>query len=889
MKLNKPFQCLLTFKALCLFLYWTLLTSYSHGQAIQNKPVLNPSKLAGDVIAHDDNLLIVNPVLMKLNLPAELFIYSYEGITLIPLQPFFDALDFPINVNPETEQADGWFISESNTFSLSNQQVHIKNIKIPATDSCLYFNDGFDYYASTACLQAWFPLDISLHIQKLKLNIHTNRTLPLMAKLKRQAKRNRIHQAGSSRKVRLIQADQYQWISYPVADFNLEAQHRNDTQTSAFSTRAAFDVLKFQTQFNLNYKSNSESSGALTFSKKPNHPDDTFALGINAVSAGDIYGQSDDLISSGGAGVGISFGAHKQSNVSGFSKRIIEGNGQPGWEVELYRNNSAVDFTTVSEDGRYRFEDVSVDYGENIFDIKIYGPQGQFSTRRESISVGNDMLKPGHYSWQFTQFEKGKTLIDDTDEGDKKFSSSSQLNLQYGLTERFGIGLKLNQQNNKDTAEVNNLQSLSLLSALPGANLAFEMANSAQGQAYNTSLQGYLYDYSTTLDFKIFDNFISERNAQPSSQNIKLSATGRFKILSSDINHSMFIKQQSTDYNNQYELNNRFSTQVKYGFISHTNTAYIYENDTENQLNGEFKFNSISGQKYKYRLTTRYDLIPKWAISTVSFNVTKRHSSKTSINTEILWNELNDSQAMSLSASHKFNRFLVNHSLSYDSQGDYSILANISFSLSGHSGWTLSNQKVSNTGQVRMQAFLDRNNDGLFNQQDEPLEDIQFKGLQHWPGLKTNEQGNVVLTGLSARSPSRIAIAESSLPDPFWQPLNKELHISSHAGAIAQIPFAITETIEVEAMVYWQKGNRSSAAPGVPFELVDENGEVVAVGQSEFDGILVFTGVPTKQLKLNIPAAFLKKMNMPAYTPITVNTSSGESLIYLEDIVLTRP
>jgi hypothetical protein len=58
----------------------------------------------------------------------------------------------------------------------------------------------------------------------------------------------------------------------------------------------------------------------------------------------------------------------------------------PGWEVELYRGNQFLGYTTADAAGRYRF-DVPIRYGVNPLDIVAYGPRGEVLRRRRTFEI----------------------------------------------------------------------------------------------------------------------------------------------------------------------------------------------------------------------------------------------------------------------------------------------------------------------------------------------------------------------------------------------------------------------------------------------------------------------------------------------------------------------
>ena len=69
-----------------------------------------------------------------------------------------------------------------------------------------------------------------------------------------------------------------------------------------------------------------------------------------------------------------------------FAVEPLDGTFGPGWEVELYRNEQFVGYTTTGADGSFRF-DVPVRYGQNPLEVVGYGPHGQVVRRERTFEV----------------------------------------------------------------------------------------------------------------------------------------------------------------------------------------------------------------------------------------------------------------------------------------------------------------------------------------------------------------------------------------------------------------------------------------------------------------------------------------------------------------------
>lgn len=864
--------------------------------------------LNSDVIADDNNLLIVNLKKDNLSFQEDLFIFHYEGISLIPLQPLFDQLEFAIEVDPEQELATGWYISENNKFTLKNGNAFVNNQEIAADKTCFFYNDDLDYYASMNCINAWFGLGLELQVPRLGLHITSNQVLPFMARMERKKKQSKIQLNSEGGQDKNVLPDQYALLSKPVADVSLGYSINQDDSSSRLSTQTAFDFVGLETRLNYSHADN-ENQGSLIFNRALNHQQSDMLLGLGSFSMGDVYGNSNDLIYNGGQGTGIKLTSKAAEKSRSFTKRIIEGSSVPGWEVELYRNGALIEFTEVQADGRYVFEDVDIEYGNNIFDIKLYGPQGQLRTRRETVTIGQDRLKPKQMTWDLDIFKKNQFLIDNREStSNLQQSTITQFNIDRGMTEKFGLGLHLSEKNDSDSqsgaaGESYQYQSLSIYTSVPGMNVSYEQAFTQQtinasspqdgqdkvsGTASGFNIQGNILDYSSTLQLKHFDNFISDRLTSGTGTNLKLFGAGHFSLAEYYINHSIrydLIKQPTLD---SHDINNQLGIQTDYGLLSAKN-KFLFQDQSENIFSGEINFNSYSGQKIRYKLANGYDISPKASLTYLSAQLAYKHKPniKFNLDTNLDLNK-SDNSSINLSGNYGHKYFSTNPQISYKFNGNYSISVNLEFSYSPYKRQIILAQKQQSFGQVEVITFLDKDDDGKFNNTDEPLADVKFKGLREWESLATDDDGEVVLTGLSSSQPNRIQVIEASIGDPFWRPKQKELSVLSHAGGFQTIYFPVLETLEVEGSVKLSRKGKVREGSGIPLELHDQKGNIIAKTKSEFDGVFVFTGVPKGQFNLHIPFDYIKQRNISEWRPLPVNTKFEEGVYYMDEFTVYR-
>jgi len=108
---------------------------------------------------------------------------------------------------------------------------------------------------------------------------------------------------------------------------------------------------------------------------------------------GDVPGPTSRLIA-GGAGRGAEITNRPLFNAAAFDRTRFEGDLAPGWDAELYRNGQLLAFAKGDGVGRYLFDEVQLDYGENRFEIISYGPRRDSSARASKRSISARVTCP---------------------------------------------------------------------------------------------------------------------------------------------------------------------------------------------------------------------------------------------------------------------------------------------------------------------------------------------------------------------------------------------------------------------------------------------------------------------------------------------------------------
>ena len=155
----------------------------------------------------------------------------------------------------------------------------------------------------------------------------------------------------------------------------------------------------------------------------------------------------------------------------------------------------------------------------------------------------------------------------------------------------------------------------------------------------------------------------------------------------------------------------------------------------------------------------------------------------------------------------------------YDENGDY----------------IFSSRNLSQRTALNGQAFLDKNDDGFFNDGDEPIEDAIINIGRSGTDL-SNAAGIAHYTGPIQDEYQNISLDHDSLGDPFLVSQNTGYNAVLRPGTVTNLQFPVVQTGLIEGTIFTENG----ALAGVKIQLLNTAGEVLDTTTTAFDGYYTF-------------------------------------------------
>lgn len=325
-------------------------------------------------------------------------IYREDGTFLLPHQELFRALELDAQSDLATLTLSGflpgrgeWRLNyRDGVFQLGNQRVEIEPEQIHLTE--------MDFYLHPSLFRELFDLEFQVNFNQLSLQLESNWTVPAVARAERERQRGQLSPAGN-----LI--PEYYPLEYDrdrhilngaFFDYNLTATQSDQVYSSQFQGAIGTELLGGDFQGIL-FGNLSQQSATLRSSGLRWQYGIRDTPWISRVTVGQA--NSRGLLPVTYTGAQITNEPLEPRLL--FDMHHYRGRTSPQAEVELYRNNTLVDFMRADSEGEFRFK-FPLTYGTSQYDLRIYHPNGEISERKNRIQIPFEFNPPGEITYRLS-------------------------------------------------------------------------------------------------------------------------------------------------------------------------------------------------------------------------------------------------------------------------------------------------------------------------------------------------------------------------------------------------------------------------------------------------------------------------------------------------------
>jgi hypothetical protein len=797
---------------------------------------------------HSDGYLLAESV------PA----YESGDTFLVNFALFLEAVEFPIE--KQGQLWSGWFFAEDRHFvwRMDLGVIQLADSHGERVEKHEWIEDFEGTFVAVESLERWFNLELNVDSRSQILNVNSSEPLPFQLWRERMLAKYRYRPGGRS-DADVIVPDQYHWATLPLVDLSThvltQSQGGGRNSSGTASLAMGMDLLKHSFFYTGGLSRSKDgvannSTSRLTIGRASATPDTPMFAGVHSYILGDIYQGIPNLVSNSNTGRGFSIDRYPAGRSGNLSLATIAGDAPPGWEVELYRNGSLLDFATVGVDGRYFFPNQDIPFGENVFVAKLYGPQGQTREDRQVFWGGGTDLARDDYDFSISHIDFDRYLLDGVPDNIDALAASSVTDFRYAraLTDdlqlgtaytRTGLGTRERDGTFTDEDYLTLFGSAKLG---PGVLLGEAVHQFDAGAAWSLEYLTAFKGQKINIAHRAFSNYVSPATIHREDLD-SLNEISVLGSLGSDKQYAYtfrFRHRSRTDGPSDWRLFNQLNFRL--GRLNVTNDLDHFITSGPSTTNGRLRLASrIKGVSVRgqldYRLTGEQPL-RQIAVST-NWNMSARLNNNFTLSKQLANDRL---LYFTNQLSIRIRDYDLTLNVSSDFEDRWSVGAgfNIAFGYDGRrQEFITDNGGLASTGRATMNLFIDDDNDGIRDPDELPVTWASYRDQET---LKTSP-GVLPLMAVPSARPVLFDMQHMTLDDAFLVPRARSYELQTHAGSDVSIDVAVVMTGDIEGHIFAGSAD-DKAVRGVVVSLHDAEGREVASTRSEFDGFYSFTGVP---------------------------------------------
>lgn len=849
---------------------------------VDNIPLDKP--LMDAVERTDDDLLITSLYLGKILLRDDLLAYESQGNGdyFVPLQDIILALDLPITVNLDEGTAKGWFLDEKNIFDLSMKDASLKlgDKAIPLSSKNVELHEDGIFVSLTALAQ-WFPLTAEVDYNNLQITLKTLEPFPIEIKMARDQSRDRLgNKKSKTQELHELENIKAPFFTSPFVQVNSRSTYDNSSASQQlwredYTLQASGQFLGQDTKFNINDIANDGNKSELRFTMGRKDPDkNLFGLGLSQYKLGDINTDYIPFLAKGNSGRGVSFSNKDLNSYSSSQSRtvVLRGDLPVGYQIDIVKDGQLVGFVEVpDENGEYAFE-TDVLTGLNVFEIVFYGPQGQKETKEERIFVPVNPIKKGDFKYTIGAIQDDADVFSNKKDPTNQDMGQDRLlaEAEYGLSENGSLYTAV--ATIPVEGERKDYGLLRYGYSFKGIRSDLSVVHSEhKGRGFGLGLQSVFKGIRWQAEHKVLYDFVSDQTLESGLRgslrnDTSLAVSGLVPFIK-NIPFSFNLERfENTEGQTLTNWRARLTNNIKKLRVT-TQIDQRLQKDQRSMTDLNMQVSSRF-QEINVRGTVVYGIQPESYLKNVNLTTDWRYNALTSFRGALHYTG-GDSpiKTATVGVSHDFDSMKLGMSFSYNNRQEIVALLSSSFNLGRDSYKSrpyITKNDFSDSSLFVPRVFYDKNNNSVFDDEDQLLKDIGFVGTGIDKKPITNKQG---LAYIPARPYERssITIDSTTLPDPYLRVNVPQKDYILRPNQTVTKDFPIVMTGEFDSQVYAFRRGQKIEAPAIDIQVVSQDGKVIEKGKSEYDGFITVGGIPLGKYSVRLDPSQVETLG---YCPV---------------------
>ncbi len=795
--------------------------------------------------------------------------------TLIPIAAFARILSLSVSVEPSEGIAEGWLYKERNVFQLDlNRNIVFANGKerpISQNDAEAHFED---IYVKASVLENWLGISIRPDLSTLRMFVTGSIPFPFEEDLARKKRADSLasNTANAGVSYNPDTLVPYQWIAPPsfVWQQTLQAR-RDDTSTSAntnFSLQSYGDVLKSGARFIVSGTTGTDDNAtkintAQGFFQKRD-PGKTLLGPLQAgrITVGDVTYPDVPLVVGRKRGRGVAISSDSTLHLSrsfGAETYDVDGDAPLGWDAELYRNGYFVAFQEVGDNGRYSFEDVELVRGYNLFQIVLYGPEGQKRTQTQRIIRGQEMLQAGEVNYDIAagQPEADFIPIAENARTDSTFGGSARV--AYGIKNYLTVSASAFTGSDSTSSEDTRLSAvnMSAVTSFLGFKTQVQYMKANEGRsAYSVETTTRVAGANVTVSHTKYDGFQKDDRDLVSTTGI--DANRNFGIFSASLRaeKNKFQTDAFQNKDDEIYLQGNVSTRIAGVSISNSLERTISDNAAQEDYEGDLSIlTNLMDWRLRGNLQFDLDHEARDTFRNANISAYKKLSRTATLRLNTAYDFPNNILSSDLRYSQEFDKYSIDANVGGSTRNDLfgGVTFRTGFQPDSDGRYQMVSARDGGLGAVSLRAYLDEDGSHTYEMGEKLLSNITFRSNRGLVDAQTNQDGAVFVNGLS-EGLTRFEVDEASLPSIYIKPYQDHIDIIPRSGASTTLYMGFEQLGEIDGFIQMPTDtDPKKAVPGVDIRLVDnDTGEEIATATSEYDGYYVFPAIALGSYHINV-------------------------------------
>ena len=862
-------------------------------------------------ILPDGESLLLQPVFTEGNIRIDGAIYGLmrDGEILLSLRDVAEVLQMPIIIDGEGKTAKGWYIREDKTFQLDlNAHTVRTDVGVFTPSDAVTAEDG-DILVPVREFGQWVDFKLTPRIATQDLNIEPAVRLPIQERYMRRKAQNRYEKVPEPSLP--LSSDEYRVLGVPTIDVATRSSYQKRGTDASGDSRhnatiravgdAGYGTLTTQAQLN---ETDNLSSLRVNYQQESTKPELLGPLKARRFELGDVTTARVPLGGVVGQELGVRVTNTDELRTFTTPTTGISGTGFPGWDVELYRNNQLIGFRAIGDDGFYNFENVNLFVKNNNFKLIFYGPQGEVREENVFVPVNNGLTRGESVYDVSVSLDGENTYNDDRgiqreDDGALNVSAIYEKPIAPGTT--VSAGLRSSEHQGERNTVGNVGMSTTALQTLVNAGIASDDEGDLAAELTLRRDFGE-HQFSNTSEWRAahFDTQSSGGDGDIGVLRNNLSVTGPIPINLGRRPRYNLNTSYSVDTNDDYALyaSAGFNTSIK-RFTFNEQLLYRAGNTLPDDIS------SITGLTGAYglnrlRLSAEYAIKPESELRNVLARYNRRFSNK--LDFELGVTNRHQLKVTEYSAKLDWQAGFIRLSptVTYDTQQDFFAGLNTRFGLlrdPSDGRVKMYDRNITNLGGASAFVFLDKDGDGVFNGEDEPIEGAVVRAPQNGGLEATDEHGIALFSRMGALRLTDVYLDQESLEDPSWVSGFEGISVIPREGYIAEVKFPVHYAGELDGSVYIRavslpEGVDSDATVksepvslrGVTLALYNQDGEAEQTVTTDSSGFYYFTLIPPGRYLLIIDEKSAEQGHFVRPEPQQIEIGYDGTVIYGNDL-----